>query len=66
MKELKANARVDNDEYEKDSVSDFVLWKSWKEEDGENFWEEEFENPKNLPLTKGVPDEGGGGIIKIK
>jgi cysteinyl-tRNA synthetase len=43
MKELKANARVDNDEYEKDSVSDFVLWKSWKEEDGENFWEEEFE-----------------------
>jgi len=66
MKWLKANARVDNDEYEKDSVSDFVLWKSWKEVDGENFWEEEFENPKNLPLTKGVPDEGGGGIIKIK
>jgi len=43
MKNLKAWARVDNDEYEKDSVSDFVLWKWWKEEDWENYWEEEFE-----------------------
>ncbi|MDP4720855.1 MAG: cysteine--tRNA ligase [Akkermansiaceae bacterium] len=26
------------DEYEKDSISDFVLWKSRREDDGENFW----------------------------
>jgi len=30
MKGLKEWARVDNDEYDKDSASDFVLWKSWK------------------------------------
>ncbi|PZM81981.1 hypothetical protein DLH72_04755, partial [Candidatus Gracilibacteria bacterium] len=44
---LKSGARVDNDEYEKDSASDFVLWKSWKESDSENFWEEIFIIPKN-------------------
>jgi len=33
------NARANSDEYEKDSISDFVLWKSRRPEDGENFWE---------------------------
>ncbi len=33
------NARSSSDEYEKDSLSDFVLWKSRRPEDGENFWE---------------------------
>jgi cysteinyl-tRNA synthetase len=33
------NTRADADEYEKDSLSDFVLWKARREEDGENFWE---------------------------
>lgn len=33
------NARADADEYEKDSVADFVLWKARKEEDGENYWQ---------------------------
>jgi len=32
------NQRADADEYEKDSVADFVLWKSRKPEDGDNFW----------------------------
>jgi cysteinyl-tRNA synthetase len=32
------NARSNSDEYEKDSLSDFVLWKGRKPEDGENFW----------------------------
>jgi cysteinyl-tRNA synthetase len=32
------NQRADADEYEKDSLSDFVLWKARREEDGENFW----------------------------
>jgi cysteinyl-tRNA synthetase len=55
MKWLKANARVDNDEYDKDSVSDFVLWKSWKEGDGENFWEEEFEAWEEKRVIKWRP-----------
>ena len=33
------NSRANADEYEKDSISDFVLWKARREEDGENFWE---------------------------
>jgi cysteinyl-tRNA synthetase len=36
---LKAGARVASDEYEKDSVSDFALWKAWDEADGDVFWE---------------------------
>jgi len=30
--------RADADEYEKDGISDFVLWKARRPEDGENFW----------------------------
>jgi len=41
VKGLKAGARVAADEYEKDSVSDFALWKAWDEADGEVFWETE-------------------------
>lgn len=37
--ELKAGARVEADEYEKESVHDFALWKKAKE--GEPFWETE-------------------------
>jgi cysteinyl-tRNA synthetase len=33
------NTRANSDEYEKDSISDFVLWKARRDEDGENFWE---------------------------
>jgi len=32
------NARANADEYEKDNVSDFVLWKARRPEDGDNFW----------------------------
>ncbi len=38
---LKAGARVAADEYEKDSVSDFALWKAWEEADGDVSWETE-------------------------
>jgi cysteinyl-tRNA synthetase len=41
MDGLKAGARVATDEYEKDSVSDFALWKAWDEADGDVFWETE-------------------------
>jgi cysteinyl-tRNA synthetase len=32
------NTRASADEYEKDSVSDFVLWKASRPEDGDNHW----------------------------
>jgi len=38
---LKAGARIATDEYEKESVSDFALWKAWTPEDGDVFWETE-------------------------
>jgi cysteinyl-tRNA synthetase len=35
-----ASKRVSNDEYEKESISDFALWKAYdKEKDGEIFWD---------------------------
>jgi len=41
MEGLKAGARIAADEYEKDSVSDFALWKAWDEADGDVYWETE-------------------------
>lgn len=34
-----ASGAVTDDEYEKDSVADFALWKGRRDEDGDNFWE---------------------------
>ncbi len=39
---LKAGARVEADEYEKEEARDFVLWKGRKPEDGEVWWESPF------------------------
>lgn len=39
--ELKAGARVRQDEYAKEEAKDFVLWKAWHKEDGDVFWETE-------------------------
>lgn len=47
LEELKMGARVATDEYEKEQVGDFALWKAWDEGDGEVFWE--------TPLGKGRP-----------
>jgi cysteinyl-tRNA synthetase len=41
-RELKVGAAQganDSDEYTKDSLADFALWKAFKPEDGENFWD---------------------------
>ncbi|MDO8508592.1 MAG: cysteine--tRNA ligase [Nanoarchaeota archaeon] len=38
---LKAGARVKQDEYTKDTASDFALWKAFSPEDGQVFWETE-------------------------
>jgi cysteinyl-tRNA synthetase len=47
LEDLKAGARVNADEYEKEQVSDFALWKAWEEKDGQVYWE--------TPLGKGRP-----------
>jgi cysteinyl-tRNA synthetase len=39
---LQPGATVRADEYSKESVGDFALWKAWDEEDGEVFWESPF------------------------
>jgi cysteinyl-tRNA synthetase len=39
--ELKAGARVSQDEYAKEEVQDFALWKAWVPEDGDVYWETE-------------------------
>ncbi len=36
---MQAGARVAQDEYAKDNVADFALWKAWDEADGEVRWE---------------------------
>jgi cysteinyl-tRNA synthetase len=41
IKELKAGARVCQDEYEKEQANDFALWKAWTKGDGDVFWETE-------------------------
>lgn len=42
-RELKEGARIHSDEYDKDNVSDFVLWKAYdKERDGDIYWESPF------------------------
>lgn len=43
LEELKggASGRMLSDEYDKDQVQDFALWKAWTPEDGDIFWETE-------------------------
>jgi cysteinyl-tRNA synthetase len=41
VNELKAGARVNQDEYAKEEAQDFALWKTWTPEDGDVFWETE-------------------------
>jgi cysteinyl-tRNA synthetase len=39
LEELRPSGRIANDEYEKESIGDFALWKAWDENDGEVRWE---------------------------
>jgi cysteinyl-tRNA synthetase len=44
MSGMISSVRIDNDEYDKEQVADFALWKAYDQEsDGENFWEIEIE-----------------------
>jgi cysteinyl-tRNA synthetase len=39
LSELKPTGRVRHDEYDKEHIGDFALWKAWDEEDGEVKWD---------------------------
>jgi len=39
LDELRPTGRIQNDEYEKESVGDFALWKAWDEADGDVAWD---------------------------
>jgi cysteinyl-tRNA synthetase len=39
LEELRPTGRVRSDEYEKENIGDFALWKAWDEEDGDVRWD---------------------------
>src|ERR1700736_2141235 len=39
LAELKPTGRVKHDEYDKEHIGDFALWKAWDEEDGDVKWD---------------------------
>jgi len=39
LDELRPTGRIQNDEYEKENVGDFALWKAWDEADGDVAWD---------------------------
>ena len=39
LDELRPTGRVRSDEYEKENIGDFALWKAWDEEDGDVGWD---------------------------
>ena len=39
LDELRPSGRISSDEYEKESVGDFALWKAWAEADGDVKWD---------------------------
>src|SRR2546423_7382632 len=39
LTQLQATGRVQHDEYDKEHIGDFALWKAWDEQDGDVSWE---------------------------
>lgn len=39
LEELRPSGRIQNDEYEKEAIGDFALWKAWTPNDGDVWWE---------------------------
>ena len=39
LAELRPTGRIQNDEYEKENIGDFALWKAWDEKDGSVGWD---------------------------
>ena len=51
-----SSVRIDNDEYDKEQVADFALWKAYDAEaDGENSWEIEVTTDWEKRILKGRP-----------
>ena len=50
-----ASGRVKADEYEKENVGDFALWKGWVPQDGDVFWEPTFVVDGAPRVVKGRP-----------
>jgi cysteinyl-tRNA synthetase len=56
IKGMKSSVRINNDEYEKESVADFALWKAYDaEKDGQNVWEAKFMIDEKEVIVKGRP-----------
>lgn len=56
MKGMKSSVRINNDEYEKENVADFALWKAYDaEKDGPNIWEAKFMIDRQEIVIKGRP-----------
>ena len=39
LTQLQSTGRVKHDEYDKEHIGDFALWKAWDEEDGDVKWD---------------------------
>jgi cysteinyl-tRNA synthetase len=39
LEELRPSGRIANDDYEKENIGDFALWKAWDEQDGDVRWD---------------------------
>jgi cysteinyl-tRNA synthetase len=47
MSGMMSSVRINNDEYDKDQVADFALWKAYDEKlDGPNCWEIEIDGKR--------------------
>jgi cysteinyl-tRNA synthetase len=57
LADLKENAkgRMKKDEYDKDSVQDFALWKAWDKSDGDVYWNPSEILGKDTKIAKGRP-----------
>lgn len=56
LKGMKSSVRINNDEYEKESVADFALWKAYEEaKDGPNSWDASFMIGEKEVVVKGRP-----------
>lgn len=59
MTGMKSSVRINNDEYDKDNVADFALWKAYDEAtDGPNWWEIELKIPIEMTKTENRESEG--------
>ena len=59
LDELQSTGRVKNDEYDKEHIGDFALWKAWDKADGDVRWESPW-GPGRPGLAHRVQRDGDG------